>query len=164
MRLLKDKRGIGNLSSSQLSSLGIRWNCRTVLFVSLSIWVIGFIIFFLHFHADNKNAIPPRFLDQQMRNEFMKDIAKNPLNQLRNRIKNNPIMEERMMMSGISDSPESKQLFKIAQIMNKQTNIPKEQRRLYDDIQLADLSQYAQPREIYDIVKTQFKNAKWQPE
>eukprot|EP00485_Elphidium_margaritaceum_P003282 CAMPEP_0202690512 /NCGR_PEP_ID=MMETSP1385-20130828/5473_1 /ASSEMBLY_ACC=CAM_ASM_000861 /TAXON_ID=933848 /ORGANISM="Elphidium margaritaceum" /LENGTH=88 /DNA_ID=CAMNT_0049345779 /DNA_START=196 /DNA_END=462 /DNA_ORIENTATION=+ len=51
---------------------------------------------------------------------------------------------------------------RIACKLSSQENLPKEQRRIFDDIELPKLP-FSQPREIYDTIKQQFNAAKWQP-
>merc|ERR1712228_349154 len=51
----------------------------------------------------------------------------------------------------------------IASILKQQSNKPREKQRIYTPIKLNDLSAYSQPRKVYDSVKSQFKNADWQP-
>ena len=50
----------------------------------------------------------------------------------------------------------------ISKKLESQKDLPKEQRRIYSDIVLPELS-HPQPREVYDMVKQQFKAAEWQP-
>ena len=56
----------------------------------------------------------------------------------------------------------SAQYLKISEKLSSQKDLPKEKRRIFSDIELPKLT-FSQPREIYETVKQQFKNAEWQP-
>ena len=147
---------------------GMKWSFRTILLALLAFWVIGFIIFFLYFHRNNTNTI-------------QRDIAPSDLSNLRQELvtrqkliafkavqdkhpDNDPIIAEKLMLQDMASSGfETDQLLFVAQRLKDQSHLPFEQRRIYQPIELPDLSKYSQPREVYDKVKSEFENAEWQP-
>eukprot|EP01083_Nonionella_stella_P027431 75521_1 len=144
-------------------------NFKSIALVLLVVWVGAFFVFFafLHTNGSNRTKNVPLFFDNNIdsiRQQWIDDVTKN--NPLHDRIQSDmkPIVEERMRMeTELNEQSETEKLFKIAKILNEQTDKPKYQRKIFKDIRLKDLSPYSQPRHIYDVVKTNFKNAKWQP-
>eukprot|EP01084_Bolivina_argentea_P255512 429781_1 len=141
-----------------------RCSCKTLLIATLTIWIFIFVVFFLYFHSSgsqNQNSLP--FIENDVaigsiKQEWIKDVKTKSSKSIS---KLEPIVSERMNI--VSGFKEDDKLFNIAQRINLQLDKPKNARRIFEPIQLDDLSAYLQPREVYDVVKSQFKNANWQP-
>eukprot|EP01083_Nonionella_stella_P064766 169108_1 len=147
-------------SSSSLGSLfPPRCSIRTVLISLLAVWILVVVSFVFQLSRSPPPHSPPSlFLNKPHPPLF--SAKDNPL------VRSN---EPPQPMANLPDKeqlpldPDALLLSQISAKLESQKHLPQEQRRIFSDIQLPPLP-FSQPREIYDTVKEQFKNAKWKPE
>ena len=149
----KKRTGIRSpsISSSSLLSSPFKWNCKSLLFALLIIWIGFFLMFFLYFHSggnqQTERRSSPKLIDNKLRPKLSE------IDHMRHDIFDNPLLN-----IGI-DSEETK----IIKLLAKQMDKPAQERKIWEPIELMDLSKYKQPSEIHEIVKSEFLKAEWQP-
>ena len=160
------------LSKKSVVKLGnsTKWNCRTILFVLLAVWVLGFIIFFFYFHTNDSNTMQRNFGAAELgkiKSEILTRQKSISFKAMQHKMGDKARQEEKLMMEDINvdkSMPGMEQLLFVSSRLKSQMDLPLEQRRIYEPIQLPDISKYSQPREVYDKIKSEFENAEWQPE